>query len=317
MTRSTPDRRPTGRQRRLGTTPRGIGSAALLAVALAAPAALAQGGDATKEACVAAYDETQTLRQAGSLRSARDKALACSQEQCPAIVKKDCAQWLGEIDAALPRVSFAVKDAAGQDTSAARVFMDGKLLLERLDAAAVPVDPGERLFRIEIEGQEPREQRVIVREGEKGRVIEVSFATAGASEGGGPAPMQLEERGDGGGIPAASWVLGGVGVVGVGLFATFGALGLSEKSDAEDPSTGCAPSCTDDEVDSIRTKFLVADVSLGVGVAAIGAAVIVALVAGDGDDEEAARSTLRVGAAPTLGADGRPGGGTASIAGSF
>lgn len=306
MTRSL-----SGRRRR-GTT-----TAAFLAVALAAPAALAQGDDATKQACVAAYDETQTLREAGSLRAARDQALACSQEQCPAIVKKDCAQWLGEIDAALPRVSFAVKDAAGQDTSAARVFLDGKLLLERVDAAAVPVDPGERVFRVEIEGQPPREQKVIVREGEKGRVIEVSFAD-GAPTPSGPAPTQLEDGGDGGGIPVASWILGGVGVVGVGLFATFGALGLSEKSDAEDPATGCAPSCSDDEVDGIRTKFLVADVSLGVGVAALGAAVIVALVSG-GDDETATgrAPSLRVGAAPTLGADGRPGGGAASITGSF
>jgi hypothetical protein len=277
-----------------------------------APRALAQGSDdPIKQACVADYDETQTLRQRGSLRSARDKALACSQEQCPAIVKKDCAQWLGEIDAALPRVSFAVKDASGQDTLAARVFMDGQPLLPKLDGSATAVDPGERTFRVEIDGKPPQEQRVIIREGEKGRVLEFSFAD-GAATPGGEESRPFQGDGASSGIPTASWVLGGVGLVGVGLFATFGAIGLSEKSDAEDPSGGCAPSCSDDEVSSIRTKFLVADISLGVGIAALGAAVIVAVVAG-GDEAEAtaAAPALSVGAAPT------PEGGFASVTGSF
>jgi hypothetical protein len=298
-----------------------IAVAALAVLGHAAPARAQGSEDAVKQACVGAYDATQTRRQEGALRAAREQAIACSQERCPAVVKKDCAQWLAEIEAALPRVSFAVKDRTGRDTTAARVIMDGNVLLERVDAQAVPVDPGQRTFRVEIEGEEPLEQRVIVREGEKGRVIDFSFAdAAGASRS--AAPMQLDEDTGGGGVPAASWILGGVGVVGVGLFATFGALGLSEKGGAEDPSTGCAPTCADDEVDSIRTKFLVADVSLGVGVAALGAAVIIGLVAAGEDEEMVARQGtsvvgMHVSAAPTFGVDGRPRGGVASISGSF
>ncbi len=262
---------------------------------------------------MAAYDETQTLRQKGSLRAAREKALSCSQEQCPAIVKKDCAQWLGEIDASLPTVSFAVKDAAGNDTSTARVYVDGQLLVEKIESTATPVDPGERTFRVEIEGQAPREQKVILREGQKGRVVEISFAAASAPPAGGAEPFRGGNEGDGG-IPVASWILGGVGVVGVGLFATFGAIGLSQKSDAEDPASGCAPSCSDDEVSSIETKFLVADVSLGIGVAALGAAVIVALVSGGG---EAAATAAGPGPSLSVGAAPAPGGGFASFAGTF
>ncbi len=299
-------------------------AASVLAVAAAAVAlvggageARAQGAeDATKQACVSAYDETQTLRQSGSLSSAREKALACSQEQCPAIVKKDCAQWLGEIDNALPRVSFGVKDATGQDTTAARVFMDGKPLLEKVEANAVAVDPGERTFRAEIDGQAPQEQKVILREGEKNRVIVFSFVSAPTPGGG---PGTTEYRGEpegGGGIPTASWVLGGVGVVGIGLFATFGALGLSEKSDAEDPAAGCAPNCSDEDVSSIRTKFLVADITLGVGLAALGAAVIVAVVSGGGGEIASAPGALQIGAAPTLSGDGVQGG-VGAVSGSF
>lgn len=286
----------------------GVALAGCLGVSLWSSSAAAQDADATKQACVSAYDETQSFRQKGALRSAREKALACSQEACPAIVKKDCAQWLGEIDAALPSVSFAVKDAAGQDTTAARVFVDDQILAERLSAAAVPVDPGERTFRVEIDGKPPLERKVVVREGEKGRVLDFSFADPTA-----PGPTEPPAHKDGAGIPLASWILGGVGVVGVGLFATFGAIGLSEKGDAEDPGSGCAPNCTDDEVSSIRGKFLVADISLGVGVAALGAAVIVAFVADGGGGQSSAESVpaFRVGAAPL------PGGGLASASGSF
>ncbi len=290
-----------------------LGGAMLAAAAavLVAPALAFAQDDATKQACVSAYDETQNARQKGSLRLAREKALACSQEGCPAIVKKDCAQWLGEIDGALPTVSFAVKDGAGQDTTAARVLLDGQILAEKVSASAVQVDPGERTFRVELDGKPPIERKVVIREGEKGRVLEFSFADA--------KPQTTEPPGGdvskgSGGIPVASWVLGGVGVVGLGLFATFGAIGLSEKSDAEDPAGGCAPNCTDDEVSSIRGKFLVADISLGVGVAALGAAVIVAFASGGGDGEATATTSapsLRVGAAPL------PGGGFASASGNF
>src|SRR5687768_2756968 len=114
--------------------------AAALGAVLASTSVASAQDDATKQACVSAYDETQSARQKGALRAAREKALACSQEACPAIVKKDCAQWLGEIDAALPTISFAVKDAAGQDTTAARVFLDGQLLADRVSASATPVD---------------------------------------------------------------------------------------------------------------------------------------------------------------------------------
>lgn len=281
------------------------------AAALLMPCVAAAQDDATKQACVSAYDETQNARQKGSLRVAREKALACSQEACPAIVKKDCAQWLGEIDAAVPTVSFAVKDAAGQDTTAAQVFLDGQLLADKVSANAIQVDPGERTFRVELDGKPPIERKVVIREGEKGRLIEFSFADPKAST---TQPPGGDGRKDSAGIPVASWVLGGVGVVGLGLFATFGAIGLSEKSDAEDPAAGCAPSCTDDEVSSIRGKFLVADISLGVGIAALGAAVIVAFAAGGGGGEASAATSAP---AFTVGAAPLPGGGFASASGSF
>jgi hypothetical protein len=67
-----------------------------------------------------------------------------------------------------------------------------------------------------------------------------------------------------------------VGVVGLGLFATFGILGTNQKSDLEDT---CAPNCSEEDVNSVRAKLIAADVSLGVGVVAIGVATILFLTA--------------------------------------
>jgi hypothetical protein len=103
-------------------------------------------------------------------------------------------------------------------------------------------------------------------------------------------------------------VLGGIGVAGLAVFATFGAMGLSEKSDAE---TSCAPNCTDDEVGSIRTKFLIGDIGLGVGVASLAAAVIVGVVSASSGADEVASLPVRVGGAPA------PGGGMLTLEGVF
>jgi len=63
-------------------------------------------------------------------------------------------------------------------------------------------------------------------------------------------------------------VLVGWVVIGVAGFAVFGALGRGEESDLKQD---CAPQCSDQQVSSVRTKYLVGDISLGVGVLALAA----------------------------------------------
>lgn len=239
----------------------------LLAASLAA---FALGSEAwaqkapSKQACISAHSEGQAARKDGKLRSARNKFLLCSSEVCPGVIRKDCSGWLGEVEASLPTLVFEVKGPSGRDTSEVRIFEDGALLRESLDGQAVAVDPGERTFRFEIEGAEPREETVLVREGDKGRRVRVSFAEGGGGDDGDDGAAQAAA-----GPPAAAYVAGAVGLVGLASFATLGALGQAQKGDLEER---CAPLCTDDEVSGVRTKFLVADVSLGVGVLGLGVA---------------------------------------------
>jgi hypothetical protein len=71
-------------------------------------------------------------------------------------------------------------------------------------------------------------------------------------------------------VPAGAWVLGGVGLAAMGVFAYFGATGLSDSNTLH---TTCSPGCTDAQVQPVRTKLIVADVGLGVGVLSFAAAI--------------------------------------------
>lgn len=227
----------------------------------------------TKKECAAAYEETQALQRDGKLAEARSKALFCSQDACPAVVKTDCSKWLGEIEASLPTVVFSVTGPDGQETASAQVLMDGRTLASRSDGKAVAADPGEHRFRFELAGSPPIERTLVLREGEKLRKIDVSFQAAAGQPTGKETPEKAAPQGPG--APVVPILVGALGVAAIGVGATFGALGLTEKGDLEKT---CAPDCTADRVDGVRTKLLVADVTAGAGIAALGTALIVYLV---------------------------------------
>ncbi len=293
------------RARRSNVAARGlVGAFALAALALAP--GLAHADD--KAACVASSEEAQQLRSEGKLIAAREKLLACAREACPAIVRKDCSEWLVEVDRSVPSVVPSAKDAAGHDVVAAQVLVDGKKVASSLDGRAVAVDPGAHVLRFDAANGQSIEERVIVREGERNRPIIVLL---------GPAPNATSVRGaDGGakghrGVPVASIVLAGVGVAALASFAFFGVTG---KSDVSDLRAVCAPNCTDSVVGSARTKLIVADVSLGVGVVSLAVAAVL-FFTGRETDASAASGALhrvRVGVGPMSG-----GGGVASLGGRF
>jgi tetratricopeptide (TPR) repeat protein len=117
-------------------------------------------------------------------------------------------------------------------------------------------------------------------------------AADGDGEDGSVAPASAT---DGGGVPGtaiASFVVGGAGLVAFGLFAT---LSTMEDADlAETCGADAGSYCTDDDVSTLGTYNLLADI--GLGVAAVGAAVgLVFLLTADGDDPE------RVALAPWVG----------------
>ncbi len=248
-----------------------FGTSAFLVFAASIPTAHADAAADEKAACVAAYEDAQTLRSKAALRGSHEKLLICAAQSCPKVVAEQCAGWLDEVEKALPSVNFAVTDEQGKDLIDVRVSFDGALLKQGLDGKAISVDPGPHTFKIESGTRKPLELQVVVREGEKNRQIDVTWKGVPPVA---DKPIEPVETPHGTSkLSPAFWVLGGAGVVGVGLFATLGGIGLAQKS-SDAGTGGCAPKCTTSEVNSIKTKFIAADVSLTIGLASLAGAAV-------------------------------------------
>jgi hypothetical protein len=192
----------------------------------------------TKRECIGANEAAQDLRQSGRLREAREKLALCVSQSCPGPVREDCAQRLDEVNRAMPTLVFEVKDAAGNDVSAATVTMDGQPLADKLGGTSIPVDPGEHHFVFDDpDGISLKtETTVIVREGDKDRHVKVVLGG-----GPGPSPQDASTTAPGGrsAVPTASYVA--FGVAGVGLIAGVGFTVAALVEKGKCTQTGCEP----------------------------------------------------------------------------
>jgi hypothetical protein len=266
----------------------------------------AQAGHPDKRACLAANEAAQKLRKEDKLRSAREQLLVCARAQCPVVVRQDCAQWLNEVMVATPSVVVAARDASGKETIAVKVTIDGEAVLQTLDGKSLTIDPGVHHFKYENEEGIVHEEDVAIREGEKNRVLYVSFQKAPPAEpepapAAEQAPTAAPKRGNTvvttrSPVPVGAYVFGGLGVVAVGLGAYF-VIGAS--SDASNLRSTCAPNCSHADVNSARHKALLGDILIGVGAASILAAVWMALVRPITERAETTSASLDVG--PTRG----------------
>jgi hypothetical protein len=66
-------------------------------------------------------------------------------------------------------------------------------------------------------------------------------------------------------IPTLDYVLGGIAVAGALGFAGFALWGFNERNNLE---STCRPVCSASQVNETHTKFIIADISLGVAAAA-------------------------------------------------
>jgi tetratricopeptide (TPR) repeat protein len=112
-----------------------------------------------------------------------------------------------------------------------------------------------------------------------------------------PPPAADVPPGDSQPAPVLGYVLLGVGAVGIGAGAFFGVQALGDKSDAEDACADSSdgrrcPASAQGAVDDAKSKALIADVSLGVGIVA--AAVGGYLVLSSGAEKSASSRLLRV-----------------------
>jgi hypothetical protein len=268
---------------------------AILLTSIAVVSSVSPARADVKADCLAAYEKAQVERKAARLTSAREQLLVCAQDACPAVVKKDCAPWLAEAEQAVPTVVLAAKDGKGKDLVDVKVFVDGFLLTTSLDGSARPLDPGNHVLRFES-GSEVAEETVVLREGEKRRVVTVTIGAAQEVEapvGQPPVTEPPPEPAPSGGskIPAIGVGALGVVAIGAGVF-----IGLGAKSDADDLRSTCAPNSEQGKIDDVETKLLLSDIALGVGVVAVAAAVVLWIAASPSEPAKTAqRSSWKTG----------------------
>jgi hypothetical protein len=242
----------------------GTGALVLLLVALGAGrSARADAPDASR--CTDAYVSGQHLMRSTHLLDARAVLLVCAREPCPAALRPECAQWLSEVQGALPSVVIGARSATGDDLRDVRVSVDGQPLLDHLDGVARDIDPGDHAVRLESPGFAPIEQHVLVQEGQKARVLVFRLEPLVSTRAPIPAAPTTSE---GPTSPPRNWpayVLGGIGVLATASFAYFGLTGLSIHDQ-------CHPGCNSSQVADGNRDWIGADISLGVALASFGAA---------------------------------------------
>jgi hypothetical protein len=215
-----------------------------------------------KRACVEAHAQAQLLRKKGELRAAREQLRGCVRSECPQLVRNECQPWLDQVEARIPTIVLGVK-MGDRDLSTVRVLVDNVELTQTLDGKPIEVETGPHTFRFEAEGADPIEREVIVREGEKDRVVRVVM-NPDKTEVMPPEikpSLQIASRP----VPFGIYVLGAAALAGGSLFAVFATSG---KSQEDQLASSCAPACARSEVGSVRSTYNLADASLGVGVIA-------------------------------------------------
>lgn len=231
-----------------------------LALALVPGRAAAAPPD--KAACADAYTAGQELRLERHYTRARKALLACAQPTCPAFMQTECTRWLSEVEAAQSSIVVVVRDDAGHDVKPSRVVVDGEDVREPLDGRALAVDPGEHVVEVHTPDA-TRSERVLVREGEKRRPL--AFTVAAAPPAAAPPPVKIEPRASRRPIPTLGWILGGTSALALASFAGFATAGFVMQSDRD---ATCSPHCPQADVDAVKRRYLVADISLGVAVLA-------------------------------------------------
>ena len=258
--------------------------------AAAAQDTVAQASESAGPAtCADAYEQAQAEKLALHYKKARELSQVCSQLECNIeAITQECVKLYEQLGSEIPTLVFAAKTWDGKPLFDVKVSVNGELVTQTLDGSAHELDPGTYEFVFEVSGQEPIRATHVARVGDNNRLIEVVFGEAPPAAPAPPpavqnvavAPTPLAEPAPT--IPLASYILGGTGVAALGVFAYLRFSGIREynRLNAE-----CSPNCSEREVDSLRSRFKLSYVPLGIGVAALAGAGAV-YVLGRGTENE-------------------------------
>lgn len=262
-------------------------------------------GQAETRACVAAFDKAKETARDSRLRASSEWFTVCARPSCGNWMRRRCAAVQPKIAALIPSVVPVVTGAAGAANRTIVVRMDGEVLTSNLDGTAIAVDPGDHQFTFATDGEIFATRSVTVDRGRQSQIVSAVFhppapvaaappapapvqrrakaaekapdvvAQDGETEEDRPAPSLLrrasarsvsEEEAPPTGTSWKAYALAGVGALGVGGYFTFN---LKGSADNDALRVLCKPDCNPTSVRHVRNLYLAADISLGIGIAAL------------------------------------------------
>lgn len=222
-----------------------------------------------KHRCAAAAEAAQVARLDGKLSRALESATACDARECPRIVRNDCHEWRTALEPVVPFIFVHVVAEDGSAVPNARVRLDGAPF-DTLEQD-IRLDPGKHEVAAEAGGFETKTLQFVAKEGERRHVIDVILrkeARAATVALAPPAAVHVpSERAPATPLPIR---IGLFGLAGAGL-ATFFISGVPAYFEVQHLQRSCAPFCNSSELDGARTRMIIGDVGLGIGVVALAA----------------------------------------------
>jgi hypothetical protein len=214
----------------------------------------------------------QELRLDSQLLEARALLRACAEPSCPNLVRSDCAVLLAEIQRALPTVVLELSNPELNPTKVS-ITVNGRLQPVAF-GETYEFDAGALALRIEAPGYQPLEETLIVREGEKNRVVQIRLLLPAP-----PAlPVMLPPLGNPPRTPTvtadaakpralevAPYVLAGVALVATATSAYFVWSALDRRDRLQ---RSCAPLCSENDQERVGNDLLIADIAGGVALGA-------------------------------------------------
>ncbi len=136
---------------------------------------LSASARADAASCSQHVEEGKQARANAQLREARSHFVACSSEECPAEVVRECATWAAEVITETPTILVQAKDDTGADLADVVVSVDDTVIAQRIDGKAIAIDPGPHTLRFQHKGFAPESRSIVARPGQKAIAIDVTF----------------------------------------------------------------------------------------------------------------------------------------------
>jgi hypothetical protein len=199
---------------------------------------------------------------------------------------------IATLEPRVPRIRVVIPAASASAT----VWLDGVQLEPAALAAPLRVDPGKHVFVVRAKGRQDNRREIDIAEKERTEFV----ANIGAADTAGPTPTATSSASSSTAPPppmhprkVAGFVVGGVGAASLIVSAVTG----NEMSSVHQTldTSGCAKSakgCFSTDIDKYKNLYLSSAITFGVGLAGVGAGVIMILTAPKKPDDKPANALL-------------------------